>query len=88
MATETISLNCAHMGQPDLVAIDWMARLQLCLRRGGCDLQLLAPSDDLLALIEFAGLGDVLRVEVQRQPEQRKQLLGVEEEGELPDPPV
>jgi len=72
MATESVTLNCAHIGQPDLGAIDCMARIQLGLRRRGCDLQLLEPSDELLALVEFAGLGDVLRVEVQRKPEERK----------------
>ena len=88
MATESVTLNCAHIGQPDLGAIDCMARIQLGLRRRGCDLQLLEPSDELLALVEFAGLGDVLRVEVQRQPEKREKALGVEEERELADPPA
>ena len=73
MATESVTLNCAHIGQPDLGAIDCMARIQLGLRRRGCDLQLLEPSEELLALVEFAGLGDVLCVEVVGQAEQREE---------------
>ena len=86
MATGTVNLNCARIKRPDLGAIDDIARIHLGVRRSGCNLQLRSAGDELTALIEFAGLGDVLCVEVQRQPEQRKQLLGVEEEGELPDP--
>ena len=88
MATESVTLNCAHIGKPDLGAIDSIARIQLGLRRRGCDLQLLEPSDELLALVDFAGLGDVLCVEVQRQPKKREKVLGVEEEREFADPPA
>jgi hypothetical protein len=72
----------------DLVTLDVLARLQLAAKRCGGGLQVCAASDDLLDLIEFAGLGDVLGVEPRRQPEEREQGLGVEKEGELPDPPV
>ena len=39
-------------------------------------------------LIEFAGLSDVLGVEVRRQSKQRKQPSCVEEERELGDPAI
>jgi ABC-type transporter Mla MlaB component len=88
MATGTVNLNCARIRRPDLGAIDDIARIHLGVRRSGCDLQLKSASDELMALIEFAGLGDVLRVEVQRKPEQRKEPGRVKEEGELPDAPI
>ena len=47
----------------DLAAIDALARLQLEVRRTGYEVRLLDVPDDLRALIDFAGLGEVLRVE-------------------------
>lgn len=88
MATGTVTLNCARITRPDLAAIDRLARIRLGVSRGGCELRLRQPSDDLVALIELAGLGDVLRVEVQRKSEKRKELRRVEEERELGHPPV
>ena len=88
MATDTVTLSCARIGKPDLGAVDRLARIQLGARRGGHELCLADASYDLMAMIDFAGLGDVLRVEVKRQSEERKEPGGVEEERELPDPPV
>ena len=88
MATDKVTLSCAHIGKPDLSAVDRLARIQLGARRGGHELCLADASYDLMALIDFAGLGEVLRVEVKRQSEERKEPGGVEEERELPDPPV
>ncbi len=70
----------------DLGTIDALARFQLAARRRGRRLRLHGASDELLALIAFAGLDDALRVEPGRQPEQREQRLGVEEERQLDDP--
>ena len=44
----------------DAVAVDALARLQLVARRHGCRVRLRRASPDLLALVEFLGLGDVL----------------------------
>lgn len=88
MATDTVTLSCARLGKPDLTVLDRIARIWLGVRRGGADLRLAEASDDLIALIDFAGLGDVLRVEVKRKSEERKELGRVEEEGELRDPPT
>ena len=88
MATETVTLNCARIKKPDLAVIDQIARMQLGAQRCGCALQLARPSDELVGLIEFAGLGVVLGVEVQRQPEEWEEPGCVEEEGELADPTV
>jgi hypothetical protein len=73
---------------PDAGAIDGLARLQLILRRHGAELRLCRVSDELRELLDLCGLGDVLRVEVVRQSEEREDRLGVEEERQLDDPPV
>ena len=83
-----VTLNCACITEPDLAAVHQIARLHLCMRRCGCELRLFQPNEDLVALIELAGLAGVLRVEVQRKAEERKQPGRVEEEGELRDPAV
>lgn len=88
MATGKVTLSCARIDRPDLADVDRLARIELGVRRGGSELSLADASYDLMALIDFAGLAGVLRVEVQRKPEKGKQLRGVEEERELGDPPV
>jgi hypothetical protein len=88
MATGKVRLNCARIVEPDLAVIDQLARIQLEARRRGCTVCLADAGSELLELICFAGLEGALRVEVKRQPEQREQPRGVEEEGELGDPPV
>jgi ABC-type transporter Mla MlaB component len=70
------------------VTIDALARLQLTARRLGRQLRLQRATDELLELLSFTGLNEVLRVEPSRQAEQREERLGVEEERELDDPAV
>ena len=72
--------------KPDVHTIDALARLQLAARRLDLEVLLRHASSDLQALIAFAGLREVLRVEPDGQAEQRKQGVGVEEERELDDP--
>jgi ABC-type transporter Mla MlaB component len=45
---------------PDAVTVDALARLQLAARRHGCQVRLRNASDELLQLLAFMGLGDVL----------------------------
>jgi ABC-type transporter Mla MlaB component len=45
---------------PDAVAVEALARLQLAARRHGCQLRLRNASHELLELVDFMGLGDVL----------------------------
>ena len=71
---------------PDGVAVDTLARLQLAARRVGLELRLRHASRELLELLAFAGLEEVLRVEAGGQAEQREERVGVEEERELDDP--
>ena len=70
----------------DVAALDALARLQVAARRAGFELRLLHASAELQCLISFTGLAEVLGVEPGRQPEEREQGLGVEEEAELDDP--
>jgi hypothetical protein len=70
----------------DAVAIDALARIQLAARRMGRQVVLHHAADDLRDLLAFAGLAGALGIEPGGQAEQRKQRVGVEEEGELDDP--
>jgi ABC-type transporter Mla MlaB component len=45
---------------PDAVTVDALARLQLAAGRKGCQVRLLHASDELLELVAFMGLRDVL----------------------------
>ena len=46
--------------EPDAVAVDALARLQLAARRHGCAIRLRGASPDLRALVALMGLDDVL----------------------------
>jgi hypothetical protein len=46
--------------------VDALAQLQLAARRRGCRLRIRQASAELLDLIAFMGLREVLRVEVER----------------------
>ena len=66
--------------------VDVLARLQLVARRHGFELRVLETGEEVRCVIELAGLSAVLALEPRRQPEEREQRLGVEEEGQLHDP--
>jgi len=72
----------------DCVTVDALARLHLAARRAGVELSLRDPTTELRELLAFTGLGSVLRVEPGREPEEREDRLGGEEEGQLGDLPV
>ncbi len=82
----TIVCDVGALVDPDALAIDVLARLQLAARRCGVELRLRHASAELQELLAFAGLGNVLRLETSGEAEQREQGLGIEEEGELDDP--
>ena len=46
---------------PDAVTVDALARLQLAARQHGCQVRLRNASSELLELLAFMGLRDVLR---------------------------
>lgn len=85
MANRPIVLDCQQLANPHMAVIDQLARLQLALRRGGCELRLKNAGDSVLDLIGFAGLAEVLRVEMQRESEEREQPRRVEEEDHFGD---
>jgi anti-anti-sigma regulatory factor len=71
---------------PDLATIDALSRLELAARRRGRRVRLRGTNERLRQLIRFTGLVGVLRVEPEREPEQREERVRVEEERELDDP--
>ena len=70
----------------ELALVDVLARLQLVAHRYGFELQVVESGEEVRCVIELAGLSAVLALEPKREPEEREQRLGVEEEGELDDP--
>jgi hypothetical protein len=72
----------------DAETVDRVARLHLRAQRGGHVLVLRNASPELVDLLVFMGLDGVLRIEPRRQAEQREERLRLEEERQLPDPPV
>jgi hypothetical protein len=49
-----------HGVEPDAVTVDALCRLQLGARRHRCEVRLRHASRELLELVEFMGLTDVL----------------------------
>jgi anti-anti-sigma regulatory factor len=84
----TIVCDVSALAHPDVGTIGALARLQLTARQLGFEIRLCHASDELLELLVFVGLGEVLRVEPGGQAEEREQRLRVEEEAELDDPAV
>jgi anti-anti-sigma regulatory factor len=70
-----------HLG-----TLDALARLCLRARRRGRRLRLRNVPLELRELIAFAGLDEVLRVEVGGEPEEGEEPLSVEEEADVGDP--
>jgi hypothetical protein len=71
----------------DLQAVADLARLHVAARRLQLEVIVRNPSAELVELVAFAGLSDVLRFELQGQVEEGKERLGVEEERQLGDLP-
>lgn len=57
-ATEVIC-DVARLAEPDLTAVDALARLRLTARRAGCRLRLRGARQELLALLRLVGLNDI-----------------------------
>jgi len=72
----------------NLAVVDALARLELAARRAGVALEVADAPEDLCLLVRFCGLDEALRLEARRQPEEREERRGVEEEAELRDAPV
>jgi hypothetical protein len=86
-------MDCDVAGvQADLSAMDALAYAALTARRLGCRIYLRHASVELQEAIDLVGLAAVLpcepasSVEPRRQPEEREQPLGIEEERDPTDP--
>ena len=88
MVEIVIPCDVAWVSRGDVHAVDALARLQLAAKRRGRRLVLQNASRDLADLVWLMGLADVLGLEPRRQPEEREERLGVEEERELGEPPA
>lgn len=82
-----------HALPPNARALEALARLQLTARRAKRRIRLERPRPELLQLLDFAGLADVIPYELpvgqrQRHAEQREDPLDVEEAVDRGDPPV
>jgi hypothetical protein len=66
----------------DLGTVDALARLRLAGKRLGFEVRI-TPTEELVELVELAGLRDVLW-----KPEEWEEPLGVQEEGQLGDAPA
>lgn len=56
-----IRLVCETAVRVDIGTVDVLARVALTARRLGCELELRGASPDLRALLDLAGLADVVR---------------------------
>jgi ABC-type transporter Mla MlaB component len=87
-----VSCDVGAITRPDIATIEVLVRLRLTARRLGCDLRIHGVNHLLSELLAFTGLGDVLALpsgpvaEPRRQPEQGKQVLGVEKGVDPADP--
>jgi anti-anti-sigma regulatory factor len=69
----------------DCATIDALARLQLATRRVGIELSVRNASRELTELLAFTGLDGALGLEPGREPEEREEPFGGEEERQLDD---
>jgi anti-anti-sigma regulatory factor len=88
MARLPIVLDCSCWPACDASDIARLAALQVALRRRGCELRLRNAPPQLIELIAFFGLLDVLRVESGGETEEREKPVRLEEERESGDAAV
>jgi ABC-type transporter Mla MlaB component len=85
---DVLVCDLSALAEVDAVALDAVARLQLTARRHGSRICIRHASAELEELLRLTGLAEIcgLRLVLERQPEQREEPLGVEEESQLDDP--
>jgi ABC-type transporter Mla MlaB component len=89
---ELVDCDVGALVDPDAVAVDALARLQLTARQLGCRLRLRRACGELQELLALMGLSEVvplcarLPLESGGQAEEREQAGGVEEEADPADP--
>jgi ABC-type transporter Mla MlaB component len=70
---------------PDLGTVEALARVELTAKRLGADVRLRGASVELLELLALCGLPLELAPEGEREPEEREEPRGVEEERDPGD---
>ncbi len=89
---DVVVCDVGALVDPDAVAVDALARLQLTARRSGRQVRLRHACSRLQELLLLMGLSDVLplwrdlRIEPRREPEQWEEPRRVEKEGDPHDP--
>ncbi|MEU3465059.1 STAS domain-containing protein [Streptomyces sp. NPDC006733] len=91
-----VTCDVAALTEPDAATVEALARLQLTARRLGSRIRLRAAGGPLRGLLALTGLRDVLPLEPAEplpsglqprgQPEQREEVLGVQERVDPGDP--
>jgi hypothetical protein len=79
-------IDVGGLCDPDVRAVDALARMHLLARRAGCRIELRRAGRELCELVELMGLRGVLRVKMRGESEQREEVLGVEEERDPAEP--
>ena len=87
---DVLVCDASRLASADCVAVDAIARLQLTARRLGSRICVRHAPAELEQLLRLAGLAEIcgLVAVLEREPEQGEDPLGVQEEGELGDPPA
>jgi ABC-type transporter Mla MlaB component len=90
---ELVVCDVGALVEYDIGTLDALARVALTARQAGRRLRLLNASSRLHELLDFAGLNEVMEpggsgVEPSREPKERKEAGGVEEEDDPRDPPL
>lgn len=91
---DVVVLDVGALGEPDLGAIDALARARLAALKIGCELRLSDASAELRDLLHLAGLAEAVPceersgLEADGKPEGRKESRGVEEERDPADPTI
>ena len=84
-----VDCDVGEVSEPDLAAVDALARLQLFAKRRGSRIRLLHASEELRGLLALTGLSEVvpcaLRLEARGESEEGEEVLGVEEEADPGD---
>jgi anti-anti-sigma regulatory factor len=89
---ELVVCDVRGLTDPDAVAVDALARLELTARRCGVQITIRHALPELKDLLSLMGLTDVVPVcaestlEPGRQPEEREPAGRVQEEGDAGDP--
>lgn len=84
-------IDVSGLDEPDLIMVNLLVRFQLAAHRLGASILLRHPGPQLVDLLGFLGLSDVLPVaaesgcEMERLTEQREEVL-VDEEVDPGDP--